>query len=208
MTVPTRQAILVPHLATSILGLIAQAHRVVAGIGGHPQYFATPTPPLADITAAANALDATNTAYSTHSGTIEDRNAAEATLRALLKRCAGYVQGVADADPPNASAIIAAAGFDEKAAGSHPKRDWAVNDGPHSGSVVLTAPAAPRGKTAFWEWRHTVDSGKTYVTDPTTNAGKLTLENLPVGVRVEFQYRMTVQHVTGDWSSSIALVIR
>jgi hypothetical protein len=78
--------------------LIAFARNVVTLMTGNPQY-PTPSPSLAMITTAVNALEtAVHDALDGGKNAIATRNAAEAELLSLLRQLASYVTGNCNAD--------------------------------------------------------------------------------------------------------------
>ncbi|MGV9013524.1 MAG: fibronectin type III domain-containing protein [Flavobacteriales bacterium] len=80
-------------------GLLVKARNMVIKITGNPAY-PTPVPPLVDITASADAMEATINAFDLNPGPGEriDRDVAFAKLKGNLVELAGYVQAASNGD--------------------------------------------------------------------------------------------------------------
>ncbi len=80
--------------------LVERGRNHVASMTGNPAY-TTPTPTMAVITAACNALEAADLAVQKNGGKLDylARNQRAKELRALIKLLAGYVQAASGGDP-------------------------------------------------------------------------------------------------------------
>lgn len=135
--------------------------------------------------------------------TIEERNTALETVKADLRTLRGQVQEIANKDPRNAMAIIAAAlmyGYENTGRG---KQQNTVKDGVLSGSVFLTAEGA--GPHA---WQMSLD-GITWTPMKPTRKSTTTISNLKIGVVHYFQnYRILPNEEVCDWSPSVSIMVR
>src|SRR6202040_2907628 len=96
-------------------------------------------------------------------GTAETRNAKLVVLHGDLRHLVDHVQGVANANPSQADAIIQSAGMAVRKVTLRTKGELAVKLGAVSGSVKLVAKAvAPR---ACYDWQYSTDQ-KTWTEAP------------------------------------------
>lgn len=135
--------------------------------------------------------------------TIEERDTALDKVKADLRSVRNEVQEIANKDPRNAMAIIAAAlmfGYERTARG---KQQNTVKDGILSGSVFLTAEGA--GPHA---WRMSVD-GITWIDQDPTLKSTVTLSNLKIGTVHYFQNHMILPNdQVSEWSQSVSIMVR
>jgi hypothetical protein len=193
-------------LPRRIQQLIAYARAIVAAMTGNAA-FPTPAPTLAAVTAAIDALaNAETTALTRAKGAAAVRNEKLTALVALLKQLVRYVQNVADVSAENGTSIIESAGMSVKKAAVRKPRVFGAATGPVSGSAKLVAPSS--GSRASYEWQSSVDGGKTWVTAPATMQASTVVEGLTPGANVLFRYRPVTKSGEGDWSQSVALIIR
>ncbi len=186
--------------------LITYAHGIVTAMTGNAA-FASATPALALITAAAADLSTAETAaLSRVKGAVATRNEKRVALETLLKQEAHYVQSVADASAENGVSIIESAGMSvRKTAARKPKAFGAVA-GPVSGSAKLVTKSA--GPRSSYEWQYSTDGGKTWVEAPGTLQAKTTITGLTPGATVLFRYRALTKTGEGDWSQVVTLIIK
>ena len=187
--------------------LLLYGTNVVQKLTGNP-HFPTPTPTVAALAAAVSDLhDAETAALSRAKGAATVRNDKRTVLLGLLQQYRGYVQGVADATPENAAAIIESAGFAVRRNAPHGKRAFAATQGALSGEARITAVTA--GSRAAYDWQYSGDGGKTWIEVPSTTQGKTTISGLPAGTTVQFRYRtVTPKGGQGDWSAAVSLFVK
>ncbi|MGH7294973.1 MAG: hypothetical protein ACRELB_08570 [Polyangiaceae bacterium] len=187
--------------------LILYGTNVVHKMTGNP-YFPTPTPTVAALQAAVDDLHAAETAaLSRATGAVTVRNDKRTVLVGLFQELRGYVQGVANATPENAAAIIESAGFAVRRIAPHGKRAFTATQGALSGEARITAVNA--GPRAAYDWQYSVDGGKTWVEVPSTTQGRTTISGLPAGTTAQFRYRaVTPKGGQGDWSPAVALLVK
>jgi hypothetical protein len=116
-----------------------------------------------------------------------------------------YVQGLADASPQGAAAIIESAGMDVKRSSGHGRAQFKAAKGPNPGSVSLIA---QREKTrASYEWQCSVD-GVTWVTALWTVKASAILRGLEEGKRYFFRMRSVTKQGMRDFGQVITFVVQ
>jgi len=204
MTAATKHVCAVLKLPARVKNVGAYAQNIVTSCTGNA-FFPNPSPTLvvleADITAfnAAEALVLNRT-----KGAAESRNAKLATLKADLEHLMDYVQGIADATPASAEAIILSAGMAVRKIGSHIKGPLTVEQGAGSGDAKLTAKAV--ASRASYEWQYSSDQ-KTWTDAPTTLQSKTDILGLTPGTMYFFRFRGTTKTGEGDWSQVVSLLM-
>jgi hypothetical protein len=194
------------HLPGPIGLLLSFARAVILAMTGN-SHFLTPTPALLAVDGAVSDLEKAQSAVLARAkGALVPRDEKRAALGQLLHQLATYVQGIADADPANAAAIIQSAAMDVHKDTTHGKRPFAAKQGPASGSVKLVAPAAARRATYEWQW--STDGGKTWQSAPATSKSQTVLSGLPAGTVVSFRHRANTKAGEGQWSQTIALLVQ
>jgi hypothetical protein len=198
--------IAVHKLPTPVPELIKVAQATVTALTGNA-FFPNPVPPLSTVTAAIAGLDTTETATKTRApGTVAARDAAKVTLLTALRQLKGYVQGVADASPEQAEAIITSAGMTVRKTPTRNKAALAVKFGDVTGSVKLAAKAAAQRASYDWEWSG--DGGKTWTQVASTMQAHTTIGGLPVGTSVMFRVRSLTKVGEGDWGQPVSLLVK
>lgn len=97
-------------------GLVEKARNCVTMLTGNPNYPAPTTPTTAELTTAADALDAANQAYEFNRGKLEReaRTVAFIELKDLMRELGGYVQAKSEGDRDK----ILSAGLDTRSKGT------------------------------------------------------------------------------------------
>jgi hypothetical protein len=202
-----------PHPAIAILklpakvpALIQYAAGIVKSVTGNPS-FPNPTPTLAQVTGAINALGTAETAALARTrGAVLTRDAARTALATLLKQLLGHIQTVADGDAASSAVVIASAGVAVRKTPVRPPRGFHATTGAVTGSAKLVVPAASR--RAAYDWEYSTDGGKTWVASPSTLGARTTVMGLPAGTTVQFRYRALTKTGEGDWSQPTALLVK
>ena len=200
------QATIALNVPTKVGALVTYTNNVVEKMTNNPA-FPSPTPTLAALTAAAADLQKAETAALTKAvGATTVRDEKRAILVSLLRQLKGYVQGVADATPENGASIIQSAGLAVRKTSTHAARSFDARPGAVSGSAKLVAVSA--GPRSSYEWQYSPDGGKSWVVVPSTIQAKTTVGGLTVGATVLFRYRPVTRTGEGDWSQTVALVVK
>lgn len=183
----------------SIPKKIARTRFIVSSITGNVN-FTTPNPSLAVITTNVNALEAA--ALAAQGGGADDtasRHAKEAVLDLSMKTLSAYVESIANANPPNAEAIILSAGMEVKGKGGRVAREFEITVTGRPGEVKLVNRSIKRGTYEFQ-----------MTTDPTTETswykiyagtvGQFVKNGLTSGTRYYFRSTIISKDGQAPWS--------
>lgn len=193
-------------LPTPVPKLIKVAQAIIAAQTGNP-HIPSPSPPLATLTTALDALVTTETATKTRAaGTVAARDVARTNLLSLLQATKANVQQLADASPEQGDAIVTSAGMAVRKTAAQTKPPFAAKPGAVSGTVVLAARAAAVRASYEWEWSG--DGGKTWTAVPPTLQAKTEIPGLPVATAVQFRFRAVTKAGAGDWSQPTTLLVK
>ena len=205
-TTTTNRPVAIIHFpAAKVPSLIQLAQGIITAMTGNPA-FPTPTPSLATVTAATNALSTAETEAQTRAkGAVAVRNDKRLTLVELVQELRGYVQAVADANPATAAAIIESAGMALRKKPTRAARAFGIRQGPVSGTALVRAPAAAR--TASYEWQYSINGGQTWITAPPTIQAHTSITGLGAPAVLEVKYRAVTRKGAGDWSAPVALTV-
>ena len=199
---PAVAALLLP---TTTPALITFGRGMVTGMTGNPS-FPNPSPPLATVTAAIDALASAETAAGGRAkGAVTARNVAKNALVLLLKEEKAYIQSVANADPENSATIIESARISVRKVSPRPPRVFNAVQGPTTGTAKLVAASAHR---AAYEWEFSTDGGKTWVAATPSLQAKTVVTGLPAGNAVQFRYRAVTKTGVTDWAAPVTLLVK
>jgi len=160
-----RRIIVTLNLPDHVPDLIKRGRAIVQAMSANPT-LAGAAPSLASVTSEIDALEAAElTAESRAPGAVEVREAKRSDVAANLHQLKAFIQGVANADPASAEALILGAGMEVKKSPSHKKDDFEARHGDNSGDVLLIARAV--SARASYQWRWSADQ-ETWTTLPTT----------------------------------------
>jgi hypothetical protein len=202
----THRSLAALSLAKAVPALITQATNFVTRMTGNA-YFPTPTPNLALIATAIGTLQAAQVAaVSRVKGAAAARDQRRKELVTLLQQLRAYVQTVADADEPNAPAIIESAGLTVRRKATRKPRIFTAKPGPNTGVAEVIAASA--GHRASYDWQYSADGGKTWVMLTSTLKTTTTVTGLTPGAVVEFRYRAVTKSGATDWSQPVSLTIQ
>jgi hypothetical protein len=189
----------------SVPRFISRARSIVLSMTGNT-WFPSPTPPIATLEAALEALAAAEAAtYGAGPEQTTIRDAKRDALKLLLEELRNQVQSVANANPEHAVAIIVGAGMHVKDRRTPGLLGFRLRDGRVSGEVDALTDAA--GNRASYEWAFSLDGGITWMAWETTTKARTTIRGLPPGVRVVVRYRTGVNGVTSDWCQPLSIIV-
>lgn len=133
----------------SVSQLITDAKAYTDGIAKNPTVFPNPTPSLASVNTLSTDLHNAEIAAATRAkGAVKQRDAAKKALELAMVKLASYVQGIANADPDNALAIVALANMHVKTHNKAAKNDFTMVLGKRKGEVLMTA-KSEKGRVTF-----------------------------------------------------------
>jgi hypothetical protein len=190
----------------SIPQKIVKTRFIVTSMTGNT-YFGTPNPSLASLTASVNALEVAHVqAAGGGADDTANMHAKEVALDLLLKSLGSYVEGIANASPANAEAIILSAGLNVKGKGGRVAHEFVVKVTGNPGEVKLAHQSVKRG---VYEFQMT--------TDPSTDAnwqniyigtrGSITKAELKSGTRYYFRSLTIDKNGPSPWSSVLNTVV-
>jgi hypothetical protein len=197
--------IAVLNLMSHVTDLAKQTYGFVDSMTNNT-YFATPTPTLASVKAAADAVVAAEIAARNKApGAIEDRNQKVIALISLLHALRAYVQSIADSDISNGEAIIRSSGMGVKKVTPRQKNTFKATQGDVSGLVLLTAPRAAAKACYTWQWS---TDEKVWTTLPQTMVATTTVSGLTPATVYYFRYRVRTRKGESDWSQIISILVK
>ncbi len=196
---------------SKIPSLLARANTIASSIASAPNLFPSPTPSAATLQTLITALETQQKlVVAKQPGAAALRDTKAAALVLSLEQARSYVQGLCDAEPEQANALIAAAGMK---AGTTPHRSKpviAATLGVASGSAVLVANRTILvGRTkshVTFTWQSSVD-GKTWTTLSATPLAHTTVTGLTPLTTVWFRVGVIIATAEGPWSQPVSLVI-
>ncbi|HXC03691.1 MAG TPA: hypothetical protein VNZ86_03015 [Bacteroidia bacterium] len=186
--------------------LIANTKLYVQKMTGNPD-FTTPTPTLEAVTTQLAALEASYTLAQTRAhGAAAAMRADRKSHSLLLKSLAGYVEGVANANPPQAETIAGSSGMPLKKNASRTSPNFTVTLTKVPGEVQLKVKAVKKAGYIF-----------DMTTDPTlatgwnnilyTQESKNLKSGLNSGTRYYFRYATSIKGVQGPWSAVMNVIM-
>ncbi len=185
---------------------IERGRFIVTSMTGNAN-FTTPSPTLASITTAINALE---TAHITAQGGGADDTAAmyakELALDLLIKSLGGYVEGIANASPLNAETIILSAGMNVKAKGVKASPDFDVQITGNPGEVLLIHSGVARGSIEF---QMSTDSSNesNWQAIYSGTRGRFTKGGLTSGTRYYFRSTVIDKSGKNPWSPVLNTIV-
>ena len=186
---------------------IEKARFIVMSMGGNSN-FPSPSPPINTIATNANALEAASIAAM--GGGVDDTanmRSKEVILDLSLKSLAGYVEGIANATPLSAEAIILSAGMDIKGRGVRTKQNFEVSVTKNPGEVKLIHKGVTRCTYEF-QMSTDITSEDNWETIHNSTRGSCLKSGLISGTRYYFRAAVVDKNGQSPWSqviSSIAL---
>jgi hypothetical protein len=173
---------------------------------GNPS-FPNPVPSAAALKNAGDTL-ATANAKARHGGpaAVADRDQKRRDAEDLVDQYVIYVRATVKAqttDPVVAATLILSSGLSIKKVARAPKAPLAAKHGRVSTEVDLTARAADRRATYFWEY--SLDQ-KTWTSAPSTLQAKTTIAGLTPGQEYAFRFRVQTRKGMSDYSEVVKLI--
>jgi len=201
-----RRTLIVLHPPRRHGTLVTFARAVVQGLTSNPSLFPKPSPPVAQLNTAIDALqEAETAAHSRTRGTRPVRDEKRAALLVLLEQLRGYVQQVADAHADSAQSIAESAGLTVRKAAVRHVAPLSVKAGGISGTARLVARRLAR--RASNEWQYSTD-GKTWTSAPPTLQCRTTITGLQPGVLTYFRHRAVTKDGPTEWSQLVSLIVQ
>jgi hypothetical protein len=205
MTVSLHRTIVVLPRPSSVGKLLNLTKAILDSMTGN-SWFPSPTPSLAKVAAARDALQAAEVStLSKTRGTTAVRNQKKVELWSLLVRLKAFVQGVADDNPENAASIIESSGMSVKKPSVQAKPALVAKPGKVRGAAWLIVRAVAR--EASYEWQWSADGGETWNTAAVTLQAKTLIKGLPSATTCLFRFRAVTRRGRTDWSQPVACLL-
>jgi hypothetical protein len=198
----TRIALNLPQVVTA---LIVYGRHVVLAMTGNP-WFPSPNPPLPQVTADLDALEAANiVAQGRAKGAVSAREQKQVAVENDLLGLQAYAEGIALQHPEQSVAIIESGGMSPRQFLRRPKPPLSAHMGVAPDEVILTAKAARRGSA--YEWQYSLDGGRTWIAAGTTTVSSTRIAGFTPGAACLFRFRTTLGRETGGWSQPLAFIV-
>ena len=194
-------------LPVRIADLIVLAQRIVAAMTNNAN-FASPPKALADVTKDIQSLSsAQQAAVGRGKGAVQARNLARRVVVSDLRLLQSYVQVVADAagSIQAAETVITSAAMNVRKKTARQKAPIDARHGGVSGTVLLIAKALAARASYQWSWS---TDGKSWNSLPATLKARTTVSGLTVGTVYYFRVRGVTKTGEGDWSQTVALLVK
>lgn len=176
---------------------------IVTMMTGNPS-FPTPTPPLSEVSAALDALEASEElANKGGKGMVKQRDVALRAVHTKMNVLKAYVQGTANAEPDRGEAIILSAGMKVGKPRMRTKLPVEAKHGSGPGRVVLDAKALP--KPVQYRWQMSTDQA-TWTDLPETFKTKTTVEGLVPSMVYSFRLRTVTRNGPSEWSPPVTIM--
>jgi len=197
------RVIAVLKLPNRVAALILVLRNIIAAMTGNA-WFTSPSPTLAAVTTDTNNLETGHaTALNKTKGAVSARDDKKVIVIKDAHALLAYVQGIADANPASAEAIILSAGMNVKSKGGKKKVEFTATHGSVSGVVNLATAVAESG--ASYEWQQSPD-GVNWTNLPVTRKVKATVTNLTPGTLYYFRTRPVLRSGEGNWSQFVKII--
>jgi hypothetical protein len=166
--------------------------------------FPAPTPPLAEVSADLDALEADEElALRGGKGMAQQRDVALRKAHTKMNLLKAYVQCIANAEPEQAEAIVLSAGMKVKKRSTRTKLPVKVKHGDAPGRVVLDAKALPQ--PVFYRWQMSTDQ-TTWTDLPETFRTKSVVDGLAAATIYSFRLRTVTNNGPSEWSPPVTII--
>jgi hypothetical protein len=189
-----------PHVVSRYL----MACRLIVTMMTDNQNFPTPTPPLAEVSADLEALEASEgLAKKGGKGMVQQRDVVLRKVHHKMTMLKAYVQSAANAEPDQAEAIVHSAGMSVGKPRTRTKLPVEVKYGDAVGKVVLDAKALPQ--PVQYRWQMSTDQ-KTWTDLPESFKTKSVVEGLVPATIYSFRLRTVTKNGPSEWSPPVTIV--
>ena len=201
----TRRYPIALFLPRIVLALIAFGRHVVQCMTGNA-WFPAPSPPLSQVEADLDALDAAEIAVKNRApGAAAARDLKRKEVEDDMTGLKAYVHGIVLKNTAAAMAIILSAGMSPQQFGLRTKLPIQALMGPVPGRVILRAKAV--GRRVAYEWEMSSDSGKSWVSLGVTTDANTSVDGLINGTIYMFRVRTTVKKTTSGWTQPVSFMV-
>jgi hypothetical protein len=199
-----------------IAGVLMRATAMYNGMDGDKATYASPNPPLPTFLGLIQGTSTAHQAVTQRTiGAAATRDATRDLLWTAMEAERIYIQSVADANPSRSISILQNGGLIVIGVNSLAKGLLTLRNGAASGTVecfanvglLLSALATKRSQHRFFNWRYTLDGGKSYAGLPSTTHPKTTITGLAPQAVVGVQVNLNIATGPGEWSPMVAIVV-
>jgi hypothetical protein len=191
-----------PESPENVTRYLLACRLIVTMMTGNPS-FPAPTPPLADVSADLDALEASEElARRGGKGVTKQRDVALRKTHNKMNMLKAYVQSVANAEA-EAEAIVLSAGMDAKKPRARTKLPVEVKHGDAPGRVVLDAKALPQ--PVQYRWQMSTDQA-TWTDLPETFKTKSVVEGLLPARVYSFRLKTVTRNGPSEWSPPVTIL--
>lgn len=190
-----------PIIASNYL----KSSRLVVTMMTNNPFFPAPVPPLAQVSAKLDALEASEDLAHKggKGGAVQQRDVDLRKAHRGMTLLKVFVQNTANEDPEQAEVIIKSAGMDVAKPRSRNKQPVEAKYGDSPGCVVLVAKALP--KPVQYRWQLSTDQ-KTWTDLPETFKARTTVEGLTPATIYSFRLRTLTNDGPSEWSPTVTII--
>ncbi len=159
-------------------------------------------------------LSTKHQATKTNKGAIGTRDAALDTVWVTLETNCAFVNTLVHQQPAQGVSIIEQSGFQIHKVGYHAKQLVELFATTNPGEVRVEANASmllpPSGKKhtrKTWLFRHSLDGGKTWITDDSEPVARTLLKGLPAQVEIQVQVAVKDSKGQSAWTQSFTITL-
>jgi hypothetical protein len=200
----------------NIAQVLMRAQAMYDGMNADKVTYASPSPSLPTYLGLIQGTATAQQAVTQRTlGAAANRNVARDLLWAAMETERSYIQSIADANQARANSILINAGLVVLSIPVHHKSLLTLTNGAASGTVecyanvglLLGALTTKRSQHRFFNWRCTVDGGKTFTGLPPTTRPQTIITGLTPQVTVGVQVNLNIADGPGEWSPMVAIVV-
>jgi hypothetical protein len=199
-----------------IPGALVRAQAMYDGMDQDKTTYASPNPPLPAFLSLIQSTTVAQHAVSQRTiGAAATRDAQRDLLWTAMECERMYIQSVADANPSRGVSILQNGGLLLIPVGVHAKGLLVLQNGAASGTVecsanvglLLGALTTKRSQHRFFNWRYTLDGGRSYAGLPPSTHPQTSITGLAPQAIVGVQVNLNVASGPGEWSPMVAITV-
>jgi hypothetical protein len=197
-------------------GVLLRAQAMYDGMDADKVTYSSPNPALPILLTLIQGTTTAQQAVTRRTiGAAATRDAQRDLLWTAMENERMYIQSVADASPSRSVSILQNGGLLLIPVGVHAKGLLTLKNGAASGTVecyanvglLLGAVTTKRSQHRFFNWRCTVDGGKTFAGLPPTTHPQTLVTGLTPQALVGVQVNLNLADGPGEWSPLVAITV-
>jgi hypothetical protein len=199
-----------------IAQVLVRATAMYEGLNADKTTYASPSPPLPTFLGLIQSTSTVQQAVKQRTiGAAAARDVQRDLLWTAMETERIYIQSVADANPSRSISILQNGGLIVIPVTVRAKGLLTLENGAASGTVecfasvglLLSALATKRSQHRFFNWRGTLDGGKSYAGLPPTTHPQTTITGLTPQTIVGVQVNLNIATGPGEWSPMVAILV-